>query len=348
MQQAKQNTWKAAMIRAALLMTVVNIVGVFGFKWIGKNDASWLDAIYMTTITVTTVGYGEVIAISHSTAGKIFTVGLLFFGVGAFLNFFSLITAYLIEGTLDQVFWKRRMDRTIKKLKGHYIVCGAGHTGVHIVRELMETERDFVLIDTDRARLDAMTLDLGSHAQIHGDATNDKILLAAGIERAKGLFACLGGDKDNLITTFSSRMLCETSMRIVSRCIDEHFIEKMKKAGANAVVSPNAIGGLRLVSEMIRPTTVSFLDRMLRNKEERLRVEDLCILPDSSLDKMTIVQLRETGIDILPVALHNNKNDVWHYNPSDRTILQAEMSIVFIGSPQARQLLEKLNLSTQK
>lgn len=334
-------------MRAALLLVGICVMGTVGYAILAGPEYSWFDAVYMTTITLTTVGYGETIDLSDNVPGRAFTVVLLLSGVGSFVYFFSNLTAFFVEGHLDRIFRERRMTRAIDRLSGHFIVCGGGHTGEHVIRELIETKRDFVLVERDEARV----LELQDHLDaefpaVTGDATDDDVLRAAGIDRADGLVTCISNDKDNMLVTFSARCL-QSDLRIVSRCTDVSLETKIRKAGANSVVSPNTIGGLRLVSELVRPTVVSFLDAMLHADEGTLRVEEVAIESGSALDGIALSDLPSLGLGrILVVAVHvgtTNETDAgWVYNPSGSTLLGGGQQVIAIADIDQRARLEAL------
>ncbi|MDH3211120.1 MAG: potassium channel family protein [Myxococcales bacterium] len=328
--------------RSGLLVALAFLVGLVGYLVIGSRQYGWIDALYMTVITLTTVGYSEVIDLSGSPGGRLFTAALLLGGVGALLYFFSAVTAFFVEGHVQRLLWRRKMSKAIQHLSGHTIVCGGGHTGQHIVQELLATERPFVLIDVDESRVDALMQRLGCEfLVVIGDARDDDALHAAGIERAAGLVASISNDKDNLIVTVSARLL-RPDLRIVCRCIDERIEEKILKAGADSVVSPNRIGGLRMISETVRPTAVSYLDIMLRDPDSKLRVESTLVLPRSRLADSTVGDLRGREIgDLLIVALRK-PDEQWVFAPSDEHPLAAGGSVVYMGSAQAREAVEGL------
>ena len=298
----------------------------------------------MTVITLTTVGFGEVIDLSASPGGRLFTALLILGGVGALLYFFSAVTAFFVEGHVERLLWRRKMKNSIERLSHHMILCGGGFTGQHIALELIATERAFVLVDNDEERASRLMERVGRDFPIViGDARDDDVLRSAGIDRADGLVACISNDKDNLIVTVSARLL-RSDIRIVCRCIDEKVEEKILKAGADAVVSPNRIGGLRMISEMVRPTAVNYLDLMLRDRDANLRVESTMILPRSKLAGSTVGELRSREIENLLVVAIRERDQRWVFTPSDEHALDEGVSVVYMGSPEARGALEELAL----
>ena len=329
------------LLRTAALIVLVFATGVGGYLTLAGPEYGLLDAVYMTMITLTTVGYGETIDLSNNPAGRIFTTGLLVVGVGSFVYFFSNLTAFMVEGHLDRLLRDRRMRKSIDALDGHYIVCGTGTTGEHIVRELLATRRPFVAIDDSEERVRRLEERLGVElTAVIGDATEDATLEAAGIDRATGLAACIAADKDNLIVTVSARLL-NPRLRIICRGIAEGIADKIIKAGADAVVSPNQIGGLRMVSEMVRPHVVSFLDIMLRDKEEGLRVEEYRVGEGSRLVGSTVGTLRARKLPGVLIVALRDADDAWVFNPDDEAALGAGMTLIFMASPEGREAIER-------
>ncbi len=329
------------LLRSFLLVVAVVGVGVAGYLIIGWPEHGLLDAVYMTVITLTTVGYGEVIDLGDRPAGRIFTILLLCLGVGAFLNFVSALTAFWVEGQATHMFWRRRMNRAIDALDGHIIVCGAGHTGTWICRELRDTRRPFVIVERSVDGARGVSEQLGADIPtVIGDATDDEVLLRAGIERASCVVCCLSSDQENLLVALSARLL-NPELRIVSRCIDERMETKIRKAGADRVISPNRIGGLRMVSEAVRPGAVDYLDRMLRDREAGLRVESTAVLPGSGLDGAPVARLVEQapGLHLLAVR---RTDDTWVDGPPSELLLAAGMELIYTGVPDVRARVERL------
>lgn len=330
------------LIRATVLMVAIFVVGSLGYHYLGGPGYTWLDAFYMTAITLTTVGFNETIDLSGNPAGRVFTMVLLVAGVGSFVYFFSQLMGFVVEGSLDHAFLRVRMRKQIAKMTGHHVVCGAGHTGTHVVEELVRTNRPVVLVERDEAAAAALyDAHAGAVPYVIGDAAEDEILREAGVERAAGVVTCFSNDKDNLIVAFSSRAL-NPSLRIVCRCVDERVVAKMRLAGADAVVSPNTIGGLRMVSELVRPRAVSFLDAMLREHKAPIRVEEVTIGPGSPLADLSLRELRSQQLhDVLIVAAHF-PDGTWRYNPDGTVVLEAGTTVIFIGSPEMRERFDRL------
>ncbi len=261
-----------------LLICLVILGGSTGYYFLFADEASFMDCVYMTVISLTTVGYGEVVHVSGNPRAQIFTMCLIIFGMGIILYGISMLTATIIEGELSGAIRKKRMRKKIKKLQSHYIVCGGGKTGRPVIVEMLKNQKQVVLIEKCPDRLADCKTEIPGLLYIEGEGTDDDNLEAAGIRSAAGIIITLPSDKDNLYITMTARMN-NAKIRIISRMTDRIIEPKLYKAGANGVVSPNKIGALRLASEMIRPTAVDFLDSMLRSQQGDLRINQLTI-PD--------------------------------------------------------------------
>ena len=314
----------------ALGVLLVLAVGTFGYHMISGGQASLLDCFYMTVISITTVGFGEVVSPARSPVGRLFTIGLIIIGMGLLTYGFSTLTAFLVEGELSAILGRRRMMKAIDKLNNHFIVVGIGTTGYHVVCELLRTKRDFVAIDRDEERLTRLVAQM-PFLYLVGDATEDSILRDAGVERAAGVVTALPEDKENLFVTISVRQL-NPRARIIAKGIEAAARDKLLKAGADSVVSPNLIGGLRMVSEMVRPAAVGFLDLMLRDSEQTVRVEDVKLALGCEFCGKT---LKDSGIrqrfNLLVMATRREGEEGFEYNPSPNTVLEAGMEIVVLG-----------------
>lgn len=322
---------KRVFLSLALFFSVL-FIGIAGFMIIGGGKWSLLDSLYMTVITLSTVGYGEVVDISTNPAARIFTVIFIFLCLGTIAFAVTSITSFIVEGELKNILGRRRMEKEISKLKDHYIVCGSDETALTIIQELILTKKPFVVIEPLQEKIDKLYA-LGNILFVHGDPTEDNVLIQAGIERAKGILLSLPTDEANLFVTISARSL-NPDIRIVTKGIDVKSHKKIFKAGSDAVVSPSFIGGMRMVSEMVRPAVVTFLDMMLRDREEVLRFEEIPVKKGSPLVGKTI---READIDkesgSLLVSLRRAGKTKYDFNPSKETKIQEGDILVLIATP---------------
>jgi len=324
-----------------ITIAIIIIIGTVGFKIIGGSKTSFLDALYMTAITITTVGYGDVIGLDDKPIGKLFTIIFVFVGAGTVAYLFTTLAAYIIEGELKRVFRRRSMEKRTEKLKNHYIVCGIGMVGLYIVHELYLTRRHQIAIDPDEGKMDELKMQNLNVDIIVGDATENGILEKAMVHRAKGLFATTNSDNDNIVIVLTARQL-NPDLRIISRCTDTKNIEKLKRAGADNVIALNYIGGLRMASEMIRPHVTSFLDKMLRDKDSPLRVEEVHVPKHSPYAGKPLhsIDFRSIG-NILLIAVRKENGD-WIYNPDPNIHIEKEMSFILLATTEERELLQAL------
>lgn len=323
---------KNRMVRALTAFLFAMSIGTLGFWLIESGKASLSDCLYMTIITLSTVGYGEVIPLT--SVGRAFASVLIIFGMGTLLYFASTVVALWVEIDMSKVRRRRKMKKTIIQLSEHIIVCGVGATGSYVVRELEATRTPFVMIDSDEERILAMVEMLNSKQQllhVVGDATEDRVLEEAGIERARGLVATLRDDKDNVYITLSARQL-NPKLRIIARAVEKDALPKILRAGADQVVSPNLIGGMRIASEMIRPEVVEFLDMMMRDMDKNTRIEQVS-LPLGSLlagKKLSETNIRKTT-DVLVIAIRD-KMGKYIYNPGPEAVLTTEATLIVLGA----------------
>jgi voltage-gated potassium channel len=323
---------RARLITAALLFAGTFATGIVGYRVIGGRGSSWIDAVYMTANVLTTAGFREAIDIHDSPAGEAFTVVLLIFGAGVLVYSTSVITAFVVEGDLTEGFRRRRMRRAVDAMAGHYVVCGAGATGWAVVRELVSTERPVVLIDQDPDRVHHFEAEMPTVPVILGDFTDDQVLSQAGITRAAGIVICTTVDKDLLVTTITARQL-NPQLRIVARAANERAAARLRQAGADAVVSPALIGGMRMASELVRPHVVNFLDTMLRDKNRNLRVEEVIVPPGSPWIGRRLGDLDPHG-NADCVLLATRTTDADHrYNPPDSDPVVDGMVLIVMGEP---------------
>ena len=331
---------RGRLLGAGALLLGVTAIGTFGFKLIDPS-AGWVRAFFMTAITLTTVGYGEEVPVD-TDAARIFTAVLILVGMGGVLYFVSTGTAFILEGQLGHVFRRRRMQRDLTELTDHIIVCGSGRAALYAARELASVQRSVVLIVPTPEAAARANAELDDIPVVVGNPTEDEILRTAGVERAAGLIACTDSDNENVVVTLAARQV-NPHVRIVSQIEDVEHETKIKKVGADSVVSPDFIGGLRMASELIRPTVVSFLDTMLRDRDLNLRIEEIRI-PEGA--RAVGKRLNELGLDKLPgILLVATRSDggAWEYNPLRTESVAAGMVLVFLGSPdESRQLCDQL------
>jgi voltage-gated potassium channel len=332
-----QNTSKK-LKHILLIIASTIVVGVIGYKITGAPQTTFIDALYMTAITITTVGYGDVVSSGATTAGKLFTAIYVFFSVGTIFYLFTTLAAYMVEGEVRKAFRRRSMEKRIDKLKGHYIVCGIGMVGLYVTHELYETKRPQIVIDSDAGKFDLLKMRNIDVPFLLGDATENELLTKAMIKEAKGLFATTNSDNDNIVISLTAKQL-NPKIRVVCRCNDTKNTDKIKRAGADTVVALNYIGGIRMAAEMIRPHATDFLESMLRDREHPLRVEEVRV-PSKSLyvgRKIEDLELRSMG-NILLVAIRTDSGD-WIYNPPASQILEEHMRLIVLATPEERQLL---------
>jgi voltage-gated potassium channel len=331
---------RSRLFYAAAILVGTMLLGSTGYYLIFEGSSSYIDCLYMTVISLTTVGYGEVLGITGNVPAQIFTMLLIVFGMGVILYSISTLTAMLIEGELTGMLRRRKMEKKIDALSGHYIVCGGGETGLPLAEELVTSKAKVVLIEQDNDVIERSRQIKGLY-HVHGDATDDKNLVAAGIERASGITICLPSDNDNLYITMTARML-NTKARIISRMTNRRLKPKLLKAGATSVVSPNAIGALRMASEMIRPEAVEFLDNMLRSERGELRIHPIAVKKDSDLAGKPILQsgLRDR-FNLLLLGVRK-KGGEFEFRPPSTFVIEAGMTLIVMGD------IENINLAREE
>jgi len=322
-----------------LIIVAIICIGTVGYKLIGGEKTTLLDALYMTAITITTVGYEDFIGAGASTAGKVFTTVYLFLSVGTIFYLFTALASYMVEGEVRKVFRRRSMERRIDKMRNHYIVCGIGMVGLYIVHELYETKRPQIAIDSEPAQFDLLKTRNIDVPVLLGDATENELLEKAMVREARGLFATTNSDNDNIVIALTAKQL-NPALRVVCRCNDTKNIDKIKRAGADTVVALNYIGGLRMAAEMTRPHATDFLESMLRDKEKALRVEEVVVPAGSKYVGRDIEALELPNMgNILLLAVRKDGGE-WVYNPPASLTLEKDMHLIVLATPEERKLLQ--------
>ena len=319
---------------ALAAFATIMAVGTLGYKHLGGADTGWLDALYMTFLMVATIGYGAGVEIWRRPETEIFTMAIAFAGIAVMTYFFSSVTAIVLAGDFDKSLRRRRMDKMMKALRGHYIVCGFGRVGRNVGHELMQTNRHFVAIDSEEMRLEENVERFPGLLYLSGDASDDDILLSAYIEDAKGVFAVTGDDSRNLMITITAKQL-NPRVRVVARSNDVRNQEKMKKAGADTAVSPDFTGGMRIASAMIRPHVVSFLDEMLRS-EHKLRVEEVTVPAGLEACRLDALRLHSKHYVLLAVRTGGD----WVFNPPPDFVVKPGNALIAMSSPLGRLEIE--------
>jgi voltage-gated potassium channel len=317
-----------------IFLLLVHAIGTAGYVLIAGGRASAMDALYMTFITVATIGYAETVDVSQITGGRFFTMAVGFFGIAGSWYLFSTFTAFILETNLNQAYRRRRMERTISDMNGHYIVCGIGRVGSYVADELLKTQRPFVVIDADEAALAAHEERTGHHLKLAGDASDDDVLARAGVARCAGVFAVTGDDSKNLVVSLSTKQL-NAAARVVARVHDRRNVDKTRRAGADDIVSPDFTGGMRIASAMFRPHAVNLMDMMLHT-DTHLRVEEVVVSRGSPV--ASVAALGHSR-DWLLVAIRDAQLR-WNFNPNAEARIVPGDALVVIATPDGRRALE--------
>lgn len=318
-----------------LAAVLIGLIGAVGYRNLSAGTATWVDCAYMTWITVTTIGYGEVIDLSQNPGGRIFTMVIGTAGIANFGYFMTKLTVFIVESSLDEVLRRRKMQDRIQHMKDHYIVCGIGRVGSNVVHELASTGRPLVAIDESAESIANYRERHPGVLALHGDARDEDLLGAAGIAHARGLFAITGDDGTNLLITLSAKQL-NPAARVVARCHDVRNIEKLRRLGADAIVSPDFTGGMRIAASMLRPTVVGFLDEMLRS-DEKLRVEEVHVPP--AFTPRRLGDAVPASPDYIVLAVRSAQG--WHFNPRADFTLACGNTLVAMATPAGRRHLEQ-------
>ncbi|MFQ5630334.1 MAG: potassium channel family protein, partial [bacterium] len=300
-------------IAVLLSLILLLLTGMVGYMAIEGWD--WHEALYMTFITFSTVGYSEVKPLHWS--GQLFSMIIILTGLIILAMFSANVTSFLVKREFLTTFKIKKMRKEIEKLSNHTILCGAGETGKTVINEFLMARKPLVVIEENAEVIDNVKEAHSGLRILHGDATKDEILTEANIETASGLITALSEDTANLFVVISARAL-KPDLSIVARAVDQHTASKMYKSGATHVISPNLTEGMRMAATVLRPTVVSFLDVMSKDDDLGLRLEEFTVKRGSSFAGKELRELEipsRTGLIVLGVKKH----DTFTYNPQSTT-----------------------------
>jgi voltage-gated potassium channel len=317
------------------LMVLVHVIGTLGYRAIGGPSVTWIDCFYMTFITIASIGYGEIVDMSQHPMGRLFTVSIAIVGIGTMSYLFSTLVALLLESDLNDALRKKRMEKQIAKLSGHYIVCGIGRVGSNVAKELLKTKRPMVVIEADREALTRWLEHDPSALYLHEDAADDDALRKAGVLAAAGVFAVTGDDSHNLMVSLSVKLL-NPKVRVVARVHDIRNADKARRAGADEIVSPDFTGAMRIASAMLRPHVVNFMDQMLLS-DDGLRIEEVQVPLHRTATPVSVLVPKSD--DYILVASHEHGK--WVFNPAHDHMVNGGASLVLMANPGGREALER-------
>ena len=318
---------------AGALLAAVICGGTTGYVFI-EGWSVW-DAFYMTAITITTVGYREVHTLSYP--GQVFTVLLLFGGVGSALYTFTLVAAWVVEGELPSRLQWRRVERMLDTVKDHFIVCGYGRIGSTVAAQLGRERVPFVVIERNAERYQA-ALERG-YLALEGDASAEEVLNRAGIDRARGMIAVVGTDAENVYAVLSAHVL-RPSLFIVGRAETEDAVQKLKRAGANRVISPYQIGAVQIAQTALRPAVVDFVELATSSENLELAIEEIPVTAASLLVNKSILEanLRQRyGVIVVGIQ---REDSTMEFNPEPDTAIRSGDKLVVLGRPHSLKRLE--------
>lgn len=336
----KEKNYRIAAISTALFLLIA--IGVAGYMYL--EDMTFLDALYMTVITVSTVGFKEVVDLEpHS---KVFTIGIIVSGLGivayAASNFFS----FLLEGEFKNIVRRRRMEKKINSLSDHFILCGGGQTGQSVIERFQRAGAPFVVVEKDPPTVEDL---ISQNVPVfQGDATHEEVLEKAGITKAKGLISCLSNDAENVFAVLTARGM-NPDIHIVARSIEKKSHSKLLKAGANCTISPNELGGVRMASMLLKPAVVSFLDIITQVKDMTLDLEEVELHPKSSLVEKTLGDARiPEKIGLIVLAIKKKNEERLRLNPRSLEKLEQGDKMLVLGTDDQVKTLKKIAMGSDE
>ena len=317
-----------------IILILILVLGTLGYMVI--EHWSFLDALFMTVITVTTVGYIEVHPLDQD--GMIYTILLIIFGVGGALYTLSAFVRILLETNWPELRRRQQMERALAGLRGHIIIAGYGRVGRRVAAVLRREGQPLVVVDQRPSVIQEAEGD--GHLGIVGDAANDEVLKRAGIERAQGLISVVSSDAENVYVVLSAHDLCP-QLQIVARASNEDAAKKLEKAGATHVISPYRIAGERMAMLAVRPSAVEMAETLMRAGPERLILEEVTVEPDSGLVGQSVAELRHQ-LPKGPAVAALRHDGTLVTSPADSYIIQAYDRLVLVGTPEALKAINAL------
>lgn len=321
------NIFKSKIYIAIFSLLFISLVGVLGYRYI--SHYSWVDSLYMTVITITTVGFSEVNPLDD--IDKMFTIFLILTSVTIYLFAISIMTEYLTNGDIIRRIKYKKMDKKVAKLKNHTIIVGFGRNGSQAAIKLEKYERDYIVVDNKPEAIE--TVEGDEILYIKGDATDDDVLERAGIINAHSMILALPSDADNLFISISAKQK-NPNILIISRATNESSYKKMLIAGADNVILPDKIGGDHMASLVVSPDLIEFVDRISIDGDCETNLRELTVENDlSDFANKSIMDLdirRKTGCSVVGLKL---KNGEYLVNPEPNTVLELGLKIIVLGSP---------------
>ncbi|MBW6511450.1 MAG: potassium channel protein [Desulfuromonadaceae bacterium] len=316
-------------------------IGTFGYVMI--EDWPPFDALYMTVITLATVGFKEVHDLSPQ--GKLFTIVLIISGTGMIAYTLSSLLQFTLEGQLRKILGRKKLEKRISKLRGHYIICGFGRIGHLICREFQSKPMPFVVVEKDQHHLERLNRE--GYLYVEGDATDDDILQAAGVAHAKGLITAVTSDTDNVYITLTARGL-NPSLFILARSGEEGSEKKLMRAGASKVISPYTIGANRMAQAVLRPSVVDFIELATTSKHLELQIEEIAIAASSELVGKALIDsnIRQT-MGVIIVGIKNSAGQMV-FNPPPSMVIEAHSVLITLGERKAINQLENVAKGSQR
>jgi voltage-gated potassium channel len=310
------------------ILVLIMLSGVAGFMVI--EHYPFLDALYMTVITLATIGYHEVRPLTE--AGKIFNIVFIISSFAVFTYILGSLTRYIISGEMAATFKKRSLMNAIEKIKDHVIICGFGRNGQQAANVLLANRIDFVVIDMEEVNIQTWLSEKKSLVYVHGDATDDEVLMKAGIAKARALLLTLPADADNVFIVLSAKSL-NPGLTIISRAQHKSSINKLKTAGADHIILPEVIGGMHMATLISKPDVIEFINNLWGDEAESINIESVAfeMLPETLKNKTIreIIRYKDTGVNCLGIK---NENEKFIINPPEETVMQPNMKIILFGT----------------